>query len=75
MTNGSEHEISDYQGLHYSYINDERLTSVNAGHGVSYQLAYDALGRCVKRTVNSRQTSLTTSGYAYGWHDANVTAA
>ena len=60
IPNGSEHEISDYQRLHYSYINDERLTAVNAGHGVSYQLAYDALGRCVKRTVNGGQTTVTT---------------
>ena len=33
-------------------FNDERLSVVNAGFGLSYQLAYDALGRCVKRTVN-----------------------
>ena len=60
VTNGSEHEISEYQGLHYTYINDERLTSVNGGFGISYQLAYDALGRCVTRTVNGTQGNITT---------------
>jgi RHS repeat-associated protein len=49
VTNGSEHEIASYQGNSYTYINDERLSSVN---GTAYTLGYDALGRCVKRTLN-----------------------
>jgi YD repeat-containing protein len=52
VTNGSEHELFSYQGISYKYINDERLRKVTAGNN-SYQLAYDALGRCVKRTVNN----------------------
>ncbi len=48
---GSEHEISDYQGQTYGYVNDERLASI-ASASDTYQLAYDALGRCVKRTLN-----------------------
>src|SRR5438552_13266699 len=44
VTNGPDDEISDYQGSHYTYINDERLAAVSAG-GATYNLAYDALGR------------------------------
>jgi RHS repeat-associated protein len=51
VTNGSEHEVASYQGVSYAYINDERLKTVTSGSN-SYQLAYDALGRCVKRTLN-----------------------
>jgi RHS repeat-associated protein len=58
VTNGFEHEITNYQNISYSYINDERLSSVNNG---AYTLAYDALGRCVKRTVNN----ITTTYYVY----------
>ena len=50
ITNGSEHEISDYQGVHYTYINDEHLTSVMSG-STTYSMVYDALGRCVKRSI------------------------
>ena len=53
--NGSEHEIASYQNISYGYINDERLSSLN-GNGYSYQLAYDALGRCVSRTLNNATT-------------------
>jgi RHS repeat-associated protein len=49
--NGSEHEMASYQGISYTYINDERLKSVTSGSN-NYQLTYDALGRCVKRTLN-----------------------
>jgi RHS repeat-associated protein len=52
ITNGPEHEISAYQNVSYTYINDEHLTSVADGTN-SYDLKYDALGRCVKRTLNN----------------------
>jgi RHS repeat-associated protein len=55
VTNGPEHEISDYQGVHYTYINDERLKQASAPSN-TYTLAYDALGRCVKRTLNGTDT-------------------
>jgi YD repeat-containing protein len=55
VTNGSEHEVASYQGVSYTYINDERLKTVTSGSN-SYQLAYDALGRCVKRTLNGVTT-------------------
>jgi RHS repeat-associated protein len=61
LTNGNEHEISDYQGLHYTYINDERLSSVNDGTN-TYYVYYDALGRCVKRKLN---TDNNTTYYIY----------
>jgi len=55
VTNGSEHEISDYQGVHYTYINDERLKQASAPSN-TYTLTHDALGRCVKRTLNGTDT-------------------
>jgi RHS repeat-associated protein len=57
--NGSEHEIASYQGISYGYVNDERLSSVTSAGNI-YQLAYDALGRCVQRTLNG-----TTTYYIY----------
>ncbi len=50
ISNGSEHEINAYNGVTYSYINDEHLTSVTAG-STTYSMVYDALGRCVKRSI------------------------
>src|SRR5262249_51198849 len=49
ISNGSEHEISAYNGVSYGYINDERLKSATIGTTV-YTMTYDALGRCMKRT-------------------------
>jgi YD repeat-containing protein len=57
--NGIEHEVRDYQGNHYTYRNDERLISVTGP--ATYDLAYDALGRCVKRTL----TGVGTTYYIY----------
>jgi RHS repeat-associated protein len=59
VSNGNEHEIAGYQGLSYTYIGDRHLASIT-GNGSSYALAYDALGRCVKRTLNG-----TTIYYTY----------
>jgi RHS repeat-associated protein len=53
--NGSEHEIALYQNIAYGYVNDERLASVS-GNGHNYALLYDALGRCVKRTLDNATT-------------------
>jgi RHS repeat-associated protein len=50
--NGLDHEVRDYQAVHYEYINDERLKQVNN----NYYLYYDALGRCVKRRLNNVTT-------------------
>jgi RHS repeat-associated protein len=52
VTNGSEHEIASYQGANYTYINDERPSSVTDGINI-YSVAYDALGRCIRRTYNA----------------------
>lgn len=54
---GGEHEIVAYQNS-YTYINDTHLVSVNNTY---YQLAYDALGRCVSRTL----TGVGTTYYFY----------
>ena len=55
VTNNSEHEIAAYQGVSYTYIDDTHLVSVTSGSN-NYALAYDALGRCVKRTLNNATT-------------------
>jgi hypothetical protein len=52
VVNGSEHEITSYAGVSYTYINDEHLKTATYGIN-TYDLAYDALGRCVKRTLSS----------------------
>ena len=50
VNNGSNHELISYKTNSYTY-KDERLTHVGSGAD-GYDLAYDALGRCVKRVVN-----------------------
>jgi RHS repeat-associated protein len=55
ITNDVEHEIASYQNVSYTYINDGRLSSVASGSN-TYTLAYDALGRCVKRSLNGATT-------------------
>jgi RHS repeat-associated protein len=56
ITNGSEHEVAAYKNINYTYIKDEHLISAtNTVTGDNYQLAYDALGRCVRRTVQTPQ--------------------
>ena len=63
--NGPEHEVRSYQApsdpqlVTYTYLTDKDLVSVTSGNN-SYSLAYDALGRCVKRTLNG-----TTTYYIY----------
>jgi hypothetical protein len=52
VVNGSEHEITSYAGVTYTYINDEHLKTATYGIN-TYDLAYDVFGRCVKRTLSS----------------------
>ncbi|HEX9423715.1 MAG TPA: RHS repeat-associated core domain-containing protein [Pyrinomonadaceae bacterium] len=61
VVNGSEHEIQTYQGNTYTYINDEHLKQVTSGTN-TYNLYYDALGRCVKRTLGSVTTYYVYDG-------------
>jgi RHS repeat-associated protein len=61
VINGNNHEIGSYSGVTYSYINDERLKQVTSGTN-NYYLSYDALGRCVKRTLNSVTTYYVYDG-------------
>ena len=56
ISNGSEHEISAFNGVTYGYINDERLRSAASG-SITYSMAYDALGRCVKRSLSNGPTT------------------
>ncbi len=61
ISNGPEHEISVYNNVVYTYINDERLSSASdASH--TYNLYYDALDRCVKRTLNGVVTYYVYDG-------------
>jgi RHS repeat-associated protein len=55
ISNGPEHEISYYQNVSYTYINDEHLTRASDGTN-TYDLTYDALGRCVRRILNGVTT-------------------
>lgn len=61
VNNGVEHEIAGYAGLSYTYRADQKLATVT-GNGNSYTLAYDALGRCVKRTLNGNTIYYTYDG-------------
>jgi RHS repeat-associated protein len=46
-----------YQTVNYTYINDTHLVGVSGGNPyTNYALGYDALGRCVKRTLNGATT-------------------
>jgi RHS repeat-associated protein len=56
ITNGNEHEISAFNGVTYGYINDERLSSASTG-STTYSMVYDALGRCMKRTLTNGPTT------------------
>ena len=56
VSNGPEHEIQSYNNVSYLYINDERLASAATG-GTTYSMAYDPLGRCVKRSISGGPTT------------------
>ena len=51
VSNNSDHQISAFNNVAYTYINDERLSSASTT-GTVYSMAYDALGRCVKRSIS-----------------------
>src|SRR5206468_1530803 len=55
LTNGDNHEIQQYGGFTFKYMKDQELTQITAT-GFTYDFAYDALGRCVKRTLNGAIT-------------------
>ena len=59
-----EHQIGAYQSNVYSYESDTFLAKVVGGTGGSntYLLYYDALGRCVKRTLNNSTTYYVYDG-------------
>jgi YD repeat-containing protein len=59
-SNNPEHEVSYYydqgqRGVSYNYLGDTHLATVTAGTD-TYQIGYDALGRCVRRTMNDQTT-------------------
>jgi RHS repeat-associated protein len=62
VTNGTDHQISDYYVFHYTYMRDQELTQITAPTvpGFSYDPAYNALGRCVKRSATANNTTTTT---------------
>ena len=61
VTNGNDHEIQTYGGFTYIYMRDQELIRISAP-GLTYDLAYDALGRCVKRTANNSATTYVYDG-------------
>jgi RHS repeat-associated protein len=64
ITNSPEHQIASYRNAIYTYFEDEHLARVASGTS-TYDLAYDALGRCVKRTVHTDQEGDVTKYYIY----------
>ena len=56
VTNGSAHEIAAYQNVSYQYLGDTRLRRASSASAGVYELGYDALGRCVRRTSNGVST-------------------
>jgi RHS repeat-associated protein len=66
VTNNDQHQISIYNYVNYTYRNDEQLTrAARSDTGISYSLAYDALGRCVARTTNVSGHPSVTKFYIY----------
>ena len=58
--NGLNNEIASYDGKTYSYLNDTHLAQVSYGDVSGthlYQLGYDALGRCVRRSTGGSSTA------------------
>ena len=64
VTSGPEHQIGAYQTNSYSYVSDTFLAKMLGGTGGAntYLLYYDALGRCVKRTLNNSTTYYVYDG-------------
>jgi RHS repeat-associated protein len=64
ITPGPNHELLNYQNVNYTYINDTHLSSISGmdinGQQSTYQLSYDALGRCVARVLTNPSGSMTT---------------
>jgi hypothetical protein len=61
--NEVNHQIGWYAGWSYSYLNDEHLKWVQDYYATkTYDLSYDALGRCVKRTLNNVTTYYVYDG-------------
>lgn len=61
---------------HYYYDGKNRQIASVTGNGQSYQLAYDAFGRCVKRTLNGETKYYTYDGHSpiYEWNAAGARA-
>jgi RHS repeat-associated protein len=65
VTTGPEHQIGGYQtggqATSYYYVGDTYLAKITQGSN-TYTLWYDALGRCVKRTLNNATTYYVYDG-------------
>jgi len=68
VSNDGEHQITDYAGLHYGSL-DGKLASIT-GNGNFYFASFDALGRCITRSLNGRTTYYTYDGQhpIYEWN-------
>lgn len=74
MGNGTAHAIESFANLTYSHLHDERLKQVT-GAGQNYQLAYDAFGRTVKRTINGATTWYGFDGERPIWEGGATSAS
>ncbi len=64
VTNGPQHEISNFKQVTYTNIGDTylaRASSSAPGVG-TYSMGYDAPGRCVRRTTNGQITCVVYDG-------------
>ena len=61
VENRTDHQIETYGGFTYTYMRDQELTRI-AAPGLTFDVAYDALGRCVRRTVNGDSTYFIYDG-------------
>ena len=54
VQSGPEHQVGIYENNTYEYVGDSYVATINGS--ASYTLGYDALGRCVSRTLNGTIT-------------------
>src|SRR5262249_19785051 len=60
VISGPEHQIGFFQNNSYQYVGDSYVAAMSGP--ASYTLGYDALGRCVKRTIGTNTTYYVYDG-------------
>jgi RHS repeat-associated protein len=54
VANSAHHQVAGYENISYAYLADTLLASASRSINDRYELGYDALGRCVRRTTNGQ---------------------